>query len=376
MKKITFILAIFIELALLNLVSAENNSGFSIATILLHESAKGFYTNNTISTIANATTIINATTTSNTVIILQVITTSNVTNSSITIIDYSSTPSGITNLTTIGIYGLNKFFDISVGSSLNSSLRWVVINISYNESEVNASGLNESSLRIYYYNSTSGNWSSYDTPFGGVNTTSNYVWANTTHFSYYSLGGLLVNGQSCNSNSNCSSGYCVHSICRPSSPYCGDGYCDTGENCANSVDDCKCPPYQLCNAYVGVCFTPSSEGVGSYTPPCQENWTCTNWSECIDGVQTRTCTNLGGCFDNKGKPNESQSCIVSSTPSNVTPPTPIRTSVPVTTPAASVTQLGLGVGLIAVIALSAIIIFIILKRKKIKKKTKFANMIP
>jgi hypothetical protein len=133
---------------------------------------------------------------------------------------------------------LNKFFDISVGSSLNSSLRWAVVNISYNESEVNASGLSESSLRIYYYNSTISNWSSYDTPFGGVNTTSNYVWANTTHFSYYSLGGLLANGQSCNSNSNCSSGYCVHSICRSSSPYCGDGYCDSGETITNCPADC------------------------------------------------------------------------------------------------------------------------------------------
>jgi len=109
---------------------------------------------------------------------------------------------------------------------------------------------------------------------------------------------------------------------------------------------------------------------------CTYNWSCTDWSECIDEVQTRTCYNKGTCKDNKGKPIESQSCIVSSTPSNVTPPTPIRTSVPVTTPTASVTQLGLGVGLIAVMALSAIIIFIILKRKKIKKKTKFANMIP
>ena len=365
MKKITFILAIFIQIALLNLVSAENNSGLSIATILLHESAKGFYINNTISTVANATTIINATTTSNTIIILQVITTSNVTNSSITIIDYNSTPSGITNLTTIGIYGLNKFFDISVGSSLNSSLRWAVINISYNESEVNASGLNESSLRIYYYNSTISNWSSYDTPFGGVNTISNYVWANTTHFSYYSLGGLLANGQSCNSNSNCSSDYCIHSICRPSSPYCEDGYCDSGETRTNCPTDCPSSTPYVGSGWV-VPTVKKEENVtqeAEEKPACQEVWTCTDWSACQNGIQTRICNDVNNCGTTAKKPILSQSCVVSP-------------SVPSISPLTQTTQLGLGVGLIAVMALSAIIIFIILKRKKIKKKTKFANMIP
>jgi len=50
-------------------------------------------------------------------------------------------------------------------------------------------------------------------------------------------------GESCTSNNQCFSSYCVHSICRPADPWPGDGHCDSnkGENCANSPNDCgKC----------------------------------------------------------------------------------------------------------------------------------------
>ena len=355
MKKITFILAIvFIQMALLNSVSAENNSGLSIATTLIPESAKGVYTNNTISTVANATTIINATTTSNTSIIIQLVTRTNVTNSSIIIIDYNSTPP---NTTSIGILGLNKFFDISVSSNLNLSLSWILINISYSDAEINISDLDESSLKLYRYDATNNLWLAVTS--SGVNTASNYVWTNLTSFSYYGLGGLLANGESCNSSSQCFSGYCVHNVCRVSLPYCGDGYCDIGESNANCPSDC------------GV-----TGGSVFATGGCTYNWTCTEWSDCLAGIQTRACYNKGTCKDNKGKPAESHSCIISPTPSNVTPtpapsPTPIPTPTPTVTSTiipAPTTPLGLGVGLIAVIAISIVITAIILKKRKQNKR--------
>jgi len=351
-----------------NITSGTNYSASSenkTLVIIVTNITKGTYINNSVSTIANTTTAINATTTSNTIVNLEIVTTSNITNSYVSVTEYNSTPSGITNLTSIGIYGLSSFFNINVSSNLDSSLSWVIINISYNESEVNDSNLDENSLRIYYYNSTLSNWTPFNPPYGGVNITANYVWANTTHFSYYGLGGLLSNGQSCNSNSDCSSGYCVHNVCRSSSPYCGDGYCDIGETSVNCPADC--PPGASFGGAGGGWITPiEKKNVTEKVeekPICVETWTCTDWSACQNGVETRICNDVNNCGTTDKKPILSQSCVVPPSIPSISPPTPA-------------TPLGLGVGLIAVIALSAIIIFIILKRKKIKKKTKFANMIP
>lgn len=41
---------------------------------------------------------------------------------------------------------------------------------------------------------------------------------------------------------------------------------------------------------------------------CVENWTCTSWSSCSGGVQTRTCTDQNSCGTELNKPAESQSC--------------------------------------------------------------------
>ncbi len=50
-------------------------------------------------------------------------------------------------------------------------------------------------------------------------------------------------------------------------------------------------------------------GAGVATTQCTYDWQCTDWSECNpSGTQTRTCTNLGTCLDNAGKPGEAQGC--------------------------------------------------------------------
>lgn len=51
-------------------------------------------------------------------------------------------------------------------------------------------------------------------------------------------------GQSGTVHLGCSGGYCVHGICRSSSIYCGDGYCDTGERC--TADNSGCPEGYVC----------------------------------------------------------------------------------------------------------------------------------
>ena len=45
-------------------------------------------------------------------------------------------------------------------------------------------------------------------------------------------------GQSCSIDSDCASNECVHSVCRPTDPYCTDGYCDAGETYSSCEEDC------------------------------------------------------------------------------------------------------------------------------------------
>lgn len=41
---------------------------------------------------------------------------------------------------------------------------------------------------------------------------------------------------------------------------------------------------------------------------CQEKWVCSEWSECINGVQTRTCVDQNNCGTNNKEPFTSQPC--------------------------------------------------------------------
>ncbi|MFH1256740.1 MAG: Ig-like domain-containing protein [Candidatus Diapherotrites archaeon] len=46
----------------------------------------------------------------------------------------------------------------------------------------------------------------------------------------------------------------------------------------------------------------------SSTTSCTETWSCTAWSACSGGTQTRTCTDLAACGTTNNKPVETQSC--------------------------------------------------------------------
>ncbi len=82
--------------------------------------------------------------------------------------------------------------------------------------------------------------------------------------------------------------------------FCGDSVCSGGEDCNSCSFDCgECPP-------------PSGGGPpGGYTPPsCTEEWICTEWSECVDGEQTRTCTDQSDCGTTSDKPDEMRGCVI------------------------------------------------------------------
>lgn len=76
--------------------------------------------------------------------------------------------------------------------------------------------------------------------------------------------------------------------------------------------------------YYKVVFTDKSSGLNAFAfidkesgvvcafkegaEVCNEDWSCTEWSDCIDGIQTRTCTDSNNCDTMQNKPLESQIC--------------------------------------------------------------------
>jgi outer membrane protein assembly factor BamB len=77
----------------------------------------------------------------------------------------------------------SKYIQISIIGELLSEAR---VKIFYDENAVREAGISEASLMIYYLNQSSGEWQ--PPPIQGVNASQNYVWANVTSFSYFTLG--------------------------------------------------------------------------------------------------------------------------------------------------------------------------------------------
>lgn len=97
---------------------------------------------------------------------------------------------------------VQRYLEINVSDNLNASsgnLTWVYIRVNYSDSDV--SGLDESTLRLYWWNPTAKNWTRLETgtnlsalngPYvydSGVNTSANYVYANVSHLSIYGISG-------------------------------------------------------------------------------------------------------------------------------------------------------------------------------------------
>ncbi len=65
-------------------------------------------------------------------------------------------------------------------------------------------------------------------------------------------------------------------------PVCGNGICEEGEGYLTCPQDCE----------------------------CVENWVCTEWSECKEGKQIRTCTDKNNCGTTLHKPSEVKECEI------------------------------------------------------------------
>ncbi len=88
-------------------------------------------------------------------------------------------------------------------------------------------------------------------------------------------------------------------------PYCGDGTCQSDEDCENCIDDCGCNSGYTC--VDGVCESDDDggdnggSGGGDPYVLCVTSWNCT-WSECVGGSQTLDCVDLSKCGTTKGRP--------------------------------------------------------------------------
>lgn len=188
---------------------------------------------------ANNLTTINATASTN--VTLEIMTNTNA-SGFITIAQYNSLPPGIGS---IPASSLNKFADIVPVSSISNALNYSTISLKYSDAEVSAANLQESTMRLYRWNGSS--WNIFDSAGNGINTSGNYAFANTSAFSVWGIFGTAVpvpqqQQQSSSSSSSGSSGS-------------GGGGGNSG----------------------GVFFV------------CNMDWKCSEWSDCINDLQTRQC---------------------------------------------------------------------------------------
>ncbi|MFH1425340.1 MAG: S8 family serine peptidase [archaeon] len=92
---------------------------------------------------------------------------------------------------------------------------------------------------------------------------------------------------------------------------CGDSVCNGDESCSTCSLDCgACPPLPP----PGGSSSSSSSGGSSVTlnnQNCSVEWRCIGWSECANGIQVRTCSDVNNCNVSDKRPNEVQECEMS-----------------------------------------------------------------
>ena len=131
-----------------------------------------------------------------------------------------------------------------------SSAGAYIMKIFYADNELADSKLKENSLFIQFFDEKTGKWVSYGSSKGGVNTEENYVWAEVEE-GKYGVFGIF-----------------------------GDK----------------------------VSSSPAGGARGGFFE-CYTTWECTEWSECIDGFETRECVKENTrCINTTEKPEEARPC--------------------------------------------------------------------
>jgi parallel beta-helix repeat protein len=84
---------------------------------------------------------------------------------------------------------IGGYTDVEISDNIAVSMNWTYVAIYYNQSEVDEKGIDESTLELQFFNTTTQAWETIEP--GGVDETENFVFANTTHFSVLGLKGNI-----------------------------------------------------------------------------------------------------------------------------------------------------------------------------------------
>ena len=159
--------------------SALNRANSSSRTVIVpQENSTSSFT-----TAANVTYNISSTTN-----IAINLTTRESTTGTLAVAQFNTNPESVSAESSNGFaaLGLSRFVALNASAEVVGNLSWYILNIYYSDGEL-PSTIDESTLRIYYFNASSGQWQ--QETDGGVDTSANRVWANITHFSTFSAGG-------------------------------------------------------------------------------------------------------------------------------------------------------------------------------------------
>lgn len=104
---------------------------------------------------------------------------------------------------------------------------------------------------------------------------------------------------------------------------CGNGLCDSWEDCDSCQNDCGACPSDDSPPGSGGSGGGGGGGGGGGERQCVEFWTCTGWGpETCPATrqQTRNCTDRNACGTTANKPNEIKACFYYVPPEEVVPP--------------------------------------------------------
>lgn len=209
-------------------------------------------------------------------------------------------------------YSLNMFGN-SVSTGNANSNNYIATFLSEN------SGTNNNALS----NSFTGNIGFFETPYFTTVKINSYsvspksvVIGNTVSLSisasnYESIWVEIVSPDSQEQRLNLDNGQTLNYLPVPSiiGRYNVTFYANSSNGAIASVIDY----FDLVGAQVSTTGSSSGSSGGSgggsgVTQSCNYNWDCTPWSLCANGLQTRSCVNIGTCTGQESKPIESMSC--------------------------------------------------------------------